>query len=53
VVVVQQPATAAHAAPPSDAPWRYCPDSGLFYPHASECASGWQDVPMAAPATPR
>jgi len=52
VVLVQQPAPAANPAPPSGAPWRYCPDSGQFYPHASECASAWQNVPMGAPVTP-
>ena len=28
--------------------WRYCPDSRMFYPHVSECASGWQSIPMTA-----
>jgi hypothetical protein len=52
VVVIQQPAPAAASAMrPSGVPWRYCPDSGLFYPHATACASGWQTVPMTeAPA---
>jgi hypothetical protein len=47
---------AAQAAPPvtqetpQAAPlWYYCPDSRMFYPHVSECPSGWQAVPATPP----
>jgi hypothetical protein len=29
--------------------WRYCPESGAYYPYVKECPGGWQTVP----ATPQ
>lgn len=35
------------------AEWYYCPDSRLFFPHASKCPSGWQTVPTSTTPTTR
>ncbi len=40
----------AQATPRSTAPWHYCADSQMFYPHVSECPSGWQIVPATPPS---
>jgi hypothetical protein len=50
VVVTTNTADAVPRA--TAAEWYYCPDSGLFFPHTSQCPSGWQTVPTnAAPPT--
>jgi hypothetical protein len=53
-VVMVTTTTTADAVPRTTATeWYYCPDSGLFFPHASECTSGWQTVPTSASPSAR
>ena len=39
----------AQAMPQAAPQWYYCRDSQMFYPHVSECPSGWQAVPAVPP----
>lgn len=32
--------------------WYYCADSRMYYPHVSQCASPWQEVPATPPPAP-
>ncbi len=49
--IVQQPAPVVASGPPPAQSWYLCEDSGYYYPHVSECASGWTEVPATPPAT--
>lgn len=48
-IVVATPNPAAAAPRTTAAEWKYCRDSGQFFPHAIECPSGWQTVVTAPP----
>ncbi len=48
--VVPQPQTVvAPPAQPSQTYWYYCDDSRSYYPHVTDCPSGWQTVPATPP----
>ena len=41
--------TAVPAASPAPSTWYFCRSSGAYYPYASSCAEGWQQVPAVPP----
>lgn len=45
--IVEQPAVPA--GPPPAQNWYLCEDTGYYYPHVTECASGWTVVPPTPP----
>ncbi len=45
--VVEAPPTPA--GPPPAQNWYLCEDTGYYYPHVTECASGWTIVPATPP----
>ena len=51
--VAQAVPLATAATPPPTPQWYYCTDSQMFYPHVSECPSGWQAVPATPPDVKR